>query len=169
MICEHEQPILEFCDIERNVVRLPENFQRDTVPCPNGFSCRPAWNSFKNSKHQFVSDLKCGEAKNSLCLPDNRKSLTSFYNLLRSFELPRTACRRNPCPGGMAPTIEDGYYRSGLALQCQCASVHIHIFISISRCVNFVVELSILGYIPTHRCRRNRVYRLGRCRSKFFG
>ena len=168
MICEHEQPMLEFCDIERNVVRLPENFQRDTVPCPNGFSCRPVWNSFKNSQHQFVSDLICGggEATNSLCLPDNRKSLTSFYNLLRSFEFPKTACRRNPCPGGMAPTIEDGYYRSRLALQFQCLSIKsLYLF----RCVDHVAELSILGYIPTHLCRRNRVYRLGRCRSKFFG
>ena len=125
MICEHEQPMHEFCDKERNVVRLPENFQIDTVPCPNGFSCRPVWNSFKDSKNQFVSDLICGggEAKNSLCLPDNRKSLTSFYNLLRSFELPKTACRRNPCPGGMAPTIEDGYYRSRLALHSSSAHV----------------------------------------------
>lgn len=109
--CENEQPLLGYCDINRNIVRLPENFQRDTAPCPNDFSCRPAWNSLKNIKHQFISDLVCGEAKNSICLPDNGKTLTSLYNLLRSFELPKTACRRNPCPRGMAPTIEDGYYR----------------------------------------------------------
>lgn len=145
--CENEQPLLGYCDINRDIVRLPENFQRDTAPCPNDFSCRPAWNSLKNIKHQFISDLVCGEAKNSICLPDNGKTLTSLYNLLRSFELPKTACRRNPCPRGMAPTIEDGYYR----------------------CVDNIVELSILGYIPTHHCRRNRVYRLGRCRSRFFG
>ena len=111
LICDLEHPLLELCDVSRNILRLPENFQRDTAPCPNGFSCRPVWKSLKNLKH-FMTDLICGETKNSLCLPDNGETLTSLHNLLRSFELPKTACRRNPCPGGMTPTIKDGYYRS---------------------------------------------------------
>jgi len=147
LICDLERPLLEFCDIPRNILRLPENFKRDTIPCPNGFSCKPVWKSLKNLKHNFMTDLICGETKNSMCLPDNGETLISLHNLLRSFELPKTACRRNPCPGGMTPTIEDGYYR----------------------CVKNVAELSILGFIPTHPCRRNRVYRMGRCRPRFFG
>ena len=112
LICDLERPLLEFCDIPRNILRLPENFQRDTVPCPNGFSCRPVWKSLENLKHNFMKDLICGETKNSICLPDNGETPISLQNLLRSFELPKTACRRNPCPGGMTPTIDDGYYRS---------------------------------------------------------
>ena len=112
LICDLEHPLLELCHVSRNILRLPENFQRDTAPCPNGFSCRPVWKSLKNLKYHFINDLICGETKNSICLPDNGEPLTSLHNLLRSFELPKTACRRNPCPGGMTPTIKDGYYRS---------------------------------------------------------
>ena len=109
--CENEQLYFDNCDSEGKIVRFPENFKKDTIPCPNGFSCRSSWNGLQNLKGQYVTNLICEENKNKICLPDDGE-YTSLTNLLKSFEIPKTVCRGNPCLEGTTPNIdEDGYYR----------------------------------------------------------
>ena len=113
LICENEQPqpYFDMCDSKGNMIRFPENFKRDTKPCPNGFSCQNRSRKLQNSRAQYVTDLICEENQDKLCLPDNGK-LPSLTNLLKSFEMPKTVCSSNPCPQLTTPKIdEDGYYR----------------------------------------------------------
>ena len=119
LICDLERPLLEFCDIPRNILRLPENFKRDTIPCPNGFSCKPVWKSLKNLKHNFMTDLICGERKNSICLPDNKADIAFIIETLtdnknRSASSIRTVLQKNGGRLGESGSTTHLFYNCGV-------------------------------------------------------
>ena len=160
-------------------VRVPHNFMEDTRPCPEGFRCQSR-NSLdmtnvktrkQNLVTEFIQGLVCDAKSTRLCLPEDKyEPLISAKNIVKSYQRPRALCKRNPCPSGKWPWLDkDGFFR------CLPASK------SVENCMakiretdgklncEYLSTLSLLGYIPTWKCRRNQVYRHGRCRSRFFG
>ena len=168
-------------------IRVPHNFMEDTRPCSEGFRCQarnPLYMSAikmrqrrqdKTRKQEFETEflrgLVCDAKSMRLCLPeDNREPLISAENIVNSYQRPRALCKRNPCPSGKWPWLDkDGFFR------CLPASK------SVEKCMakirenngnlqcEYLSPLSLLGYIPTSLCRRNQIYRFGKCRSRFFG
>ena len=133
-------------------VRVPHNFIEDTRPCPEGFRCRA-----RNSRYMStINKLK------------TRK--TDLESIVKSYQRPRALCKRNPCPSGKWPWLDkDGFYR------CLPASESVKECKAKIRKIDgklhckYLGTLSLLGYIPTWKCRRNQIYINGRCRFRFFG
>ena len=147
-------------------VYVPDNFQFDTKPCPHGHRCQPRnsvyYASIKSANHQVTKDemvnhlksLVCDAESKMICLPENNTdSLLSISNILQSYQNPELKCRRNPCPLGSWPHLDDaGYYR------CKADAESL---------VN-VRSFLLLG-ANRKPCRRRQIYIYGRCRPRFFG
>lgn len=163
-------------------VRVPHNFIEDTRPCSEGFRCRArnsrymsTINKLKTRKQdletEFVQGLVCDAKSRRFCLPeDNKWPLISAENIVKSYQRPRALCKRNPCPSGKWPWLDkDGFFR------CLPASKTVEKCMAKIREIDgklnceYLSPLSLLGYIPTWKCRRNQIYSHGRCRFKFFG
>lgn len=143
-------------------ILVPDNFQFDTMPCPHKFSCQPRtdvyYSSIKSAtgltKDEMVNHLKslvCDVESKSICLPENNEdSLMTIDNILQSYQKPQLKCRKNPCPLGSRPSLDEaGYYR------CQPDEVGVR-------------SLLLTGANRTP-CRRRQVFIYGRCRPRFFG
>ena len=109
---------------------LPENFQADSLPCPQSFSCTATRNNklylralktllADKTRHdkKYLKDLVCDYQTHSLCLPDQETdSLFRLETMLSSLKNPLDRCKVNPCSAGRRPWLgEDGYYRCLLA------------------------------------------------------
>ena len=167
-------------------VIIPDNFIENTRPCPNGFRCQErnaqywaAKRVFKvlpiedlEQEKLFLEDLVCDVENKLICLPEinNSEPLISSDNIVKTFQRPVTNCKLNPCPGDKWPWLDkDGVYKcltaSEFVQNCQHAPVERD---GVLQC-NVLGLNSILGYLKTSKCRRNRVFIRGRCRPKFFG
>ena len=167
-------------------VMIPDHFILNTRPCPNGFRCQErnaqywaAKRVFKlvareklESEYRFLENLVCDAENNLICLPEPQSSdpLISSENLVKTFQRLSTDCRSNPCPRDKWPWLDkEGVYKclpaSESVQSCQYAPVvrngELH-------CQVLGLN-SVLGHLKTSKCSRQRVYRRGRCRPKFFG
>ena len=105
------------------------------------------------------------------CVPDIG-SMADNSVLLDSYKSSQLTCQDNPCPGGRWPWLsdEDGYQR------CLEADTE-----EIQNCPyeHFVVEedggiLKCQTIVPfftenSELCKKNQIFRRGRCQSRFFG
>ena len=137
---------------------LPANFAMNTRPCPARHWCRStypgpravmeAFNRSGDKVRSFLEDLVCSDnpAKRGVCLPvNNQESLFSAENIYQSFKDPDLVCKKSPCPPGREPFLDpDGYHR----------------------CRNRIGRFS--GNLG-RPCKRNQIYRRGKCVSRFFG
>ena len=169
-----------------NGVMLPDNFIENTRLCPNGFRCQErnaqywaAKRVFKvvpseelEQEKLFLEDLVCDVESKLICLPEQNDAdpLISSDNIVKTFQRPATQCKLNPCLGDKWPWLDrDGVYK------CLPASESVHNCQhspdekdGVLQC-NVLGLNSILGYLKTSKCHRNRVFIRGRCRPRFFG
>ena len=137
---------------------LPVNFAMNTRPCPARHWCRStypsveavmaAFNRSGEKVRSFLEELVCSHnpAKRGVCLPvNNQESMFSAENIYQSFKDPDLVCKKSPCPPGKEPFLDpDGYHR----------------------CRNRIGRFS--GNLG-RPCKRNQIYRRGKCVSRFFG
>ena len=121
-------------DCPENMILLPDNWMRDTKPCPGNFTCSANYKtaySFINDnynngeinlalleKKYGYSSLVCSGSKDitkaetkMACVPDIG-SMADNSVLLDSYKSSKLTCQDNPCPVGKWPWLsEDGYQR----------------------------------------------------------
>ena len=120
-------------DCPENMILMPDNWMRDTKPCPGNFTCSANYKiaySFINDdynngeinlalleKEYGYSSLVCSGSKDitkaetkMACVPDTG-SMADNSVLLDSYKSSKLTCQDNPCPGGKWPWLSDGYQR----------------------------------------------------------
>ena len=142
---------------------LPKNFVMNTKPCPKHHQCLSnikvaykvleAIDQTKEYEYALTQDLFksmiCSKEpqKRALCLPKNKTNPVTEENLFNSLQFPELICMKNPCPAGQQPyQAEKGYFR----------------------CKKTPGLRSIFS-TGTNLCPKNKLFRRGRCMSKFFG
>ena len=185
-------------DCPENMILMAANWMRDTKPCPGNFTCSANyktaysfinehhnngknelfWLSIKEKEYGY-SSLVCSGSKDTwnteikmVCVP-YIGSMADNSVLLDSYKPSRLICQENPCPPGKWPWLsEDGYQR------CLDADTE-----EIQNCPReqFVVEEEDVGILKCQTiapfftagneelCPKGKIFRRGRCRSKFFG
>ena len=141
---------------------MPANFELNKKPCPDNFHCSSNYQQYIEEKsgsllygpaREFLRNLQCDKdprsgsnmLPRSVCLPDNGESPFLPENIYHSFKNPELVCQKNPCPQSLPTLDENGYYI------CQ-------------------KPLSTLwSGSNQHMCRLGRIFRRGRCVSRFFG
>ena len=124
-------------DCPENMILMPDNWMRDTKPCPGNFTCSANykaaysfinvhhnndgkidlfWLSIKEKEYGY-SSLVCSGSKDTwnteikmACVPDIG-SMADNSVLLDSYKPSQLTCQDNPCPGGKWPWLSDGYQR----------------------------------------------------------
>ena len=136
---------------------LPIPYPSLTCPLLLHYIARPYRNSscYNNALDQVeenvdidhLKSLVCRKEPRSACQPDdNSDSLLSLSNLANSLFSPRLVCKRNPCPKGFLPNVDDrGYFH----------------------CENLIATQSIQPRNKAN-CKRNQVLLYGRCRPRRF-
>ena len=129
------QTLYRQADCPENMILMPDNWMRDTKPCPSNFTCSANYkaafsfinNDYKNGeinlarleKEYGYSSLVCSGSKDTrnteikmACVPDIG-SMADNSVLLDSYKSSQLTCQDNPCPGGKWPWLsdEDGYQR----------------------------------------------------------
>ena len=142
---------------------LPENFVMNTKPCPKHHQCfsnikvaykvLEAIEQTKEYEYALTQDLFksmiCSREpqKRALCLPKNKTNPVTEENLFNSLQIPELICMKNPCPAGQQPyQAEKGYFRC-----------------------NKTSGLRSFFSTGSNLCPRNKIFRRGRCMSKYFG
>ena len=168
-------------------VIIPGHFIVNTRPCPDGFTCQERnaqyWAAKRvfelvakeklEEEQRFLDNLDCDTEKNLICLPAEQpgsEPLISSKNLVKTFQRLSTDCKSNPCPSEKWPWLDsDGFYNC-LPASESVRSCH---YVPVEKNGELHCQVlglhSILGYLKTSKCNRQRVYRRGRCRPKFFG
>jgi len=179
---EKLQEIFQMSKCQNGQILLPSNFEVNTNPCPDKFSCREDYSEYlpedgEEEKVNFLKPLICSKDPRKLCLPSDNKGSSLFTpeNLIRSFVTADLECRENPCSEGSWPWIDEEKseaIQKCLPIDDKCKSGDVSITkepgaskLSCSSLVNF----SVTGGADFNRCRRNRVFRRGKCRLRFFG
>ena len=157
VICHEDENVFGSCSDDGHFFYIPENFQIDTMVCPENFHCQALNdnNNYNNALDQVeenvdidhLKSLVCRKEPRSACQPDNNSdSLLSLSNLEDSLFSPRLVCKRNPCPKGFLPNVDDrGYFH----------------------CENLIATQSIQPRNKAN-CKRNQVLLYGRCRPRRF-
>ena len=150
---EKLQEIFQTSKCQNGQVLLPSNFEVNTNPCPDKFSCREDYSQHlpedgEEEKVNFLQQLVCSKNPRKLCLPSENKGL-SLFTPIRSFVTADLECRENPCPEGYWPWIDEEKseaIQKCLPIDDQCASGDIPITkepgadkLSCSSLVNFSV------------------------------
>ena len=111
---EKHQEIFQTSNCQNGQILLPSNFEINTNPCPDKFSCREDFSQYlpnngEEHKVNFLRQLVCSKKPRKLCLPSENKGLGLFTpeNLIRSFVTADLECRENPCPEGSWPWIDE--------------------------------------------------------------
>ena len=112
---EKHQEIFQTSKCQNGQILLPSNFEVNTNPCPDKFSCREDYSQHlperkgEEQKVNFLQQLVCSKNPRKLCLPsdNNGSSLFTPENLIRSFVTADLECRENPCQEGTWPWIDE--------------------------------------------------------------
>ena len=185
-----EQIVYRQVDCPENMILMPDNWMRDTKPCPRNFTCTTNYKTpykficedydegktdlARKEKAYVFNSLVCSEPEalpHRVCVP-NSGSMTDNSILQDSFKLSQLTCQENPCPRGKWPWLtEDGFQK------CLDADTE-----EIQNCPrdHFVVEeedgilkcqviQAFFTLNNSNRCPKGRIWRRGRCQSRFLG
>ena len=96
----------------RGEVLVPHNFQENTEPCPDTFSCsadykhhldplRNSSNPLRQEELRYIQGMDCSKEPRMLCVPSlNQDSLFTAENIYQSFKTAKPRCLKNPCGEG---------------------------------------------------------------------
>ena len=167
VVGDHEDDGYKMFDIgdceTRTDRMLPEDFVLHSKPCPRHHKCTSdievayevleaiePTNEYEYALTQdFFKSMICSREpqKRALCLPRDKTNPVTEENLFNSLQVPDLICTKNPCPLGKKPyQAEKGYFRC-----------------------NGVLGLNSVTSGITNLCPKKKIFRRGKCVSKFFG
>ena len=158
-----DDQMFEIGDCKKTERLLPENFAMNTKPCPKHHQCLSnikvayevleAIKDTKRYEYSLTRDLLksmiCSREpqKRGLCLPRGKTNPVLEENLFNSLQVPELICIKNPCPEGQQPyQAKKGYFR--------CHKIS---------------GLKSVTFTGSNLCAKNKLFRRGRCMSRFFG
>ena len=150
--------IFQTTKCQNGQILLPTNFEENTNPCPDKFTCSDKKDFSQHlpgrgeiEKVNFLKGLICHKKPNKICLPTEIKgnSLWTPENLISTFVTADLECGENPCQKGFWPWINesDGVQRC-LPIDDECISgdIPIHKEPEDSKLsCNVVVQFSVTG------------------------
>ena len=179
-----EQILHRQVDCPENMILMPDNWMRDTKPCPRNFTCTTNYkipyrfitehgetDLARKEKEYVNASLVCSEAlPHMVCVP-NIGSVADNSILQDSFKLSQLICQENPCPRGKWPWLTEDGFQKCLDADTEeiqnCPRDHV-----VLEEEDGILKCQVIQAFFTYTsrpCPKGRILRRGRCRSRFLG
>ena len=119
-LLEHME-MFQTSECENGEILMPNNFEEDTLPCPDKFACIEDYSQYLKlpsleqlNEINFFKSITCSKEPKKICLPlENKNFPLTPENIYSTFISSSLKCSKNPCQEGYWPWIEEeeGYQR----------------------------------------------------------